>query len=157
MRTPEEVQVLLDQIRGIVNVRVKRRLDRGRLIGTISMAAVLDWVLGQRDDSSTLIELAATELANAVRHANRPRANYEIVSNTPDRLTIRDLGPWDQFWTVSNDVEQVVAELYLFGHLRRGQRLFYYDSAGALDEILHKDGRFRDFQAGNPCRPEEQP
>lgn len=68
-------------------------------------------------------------------------ARFEIV-RTPaelerlgDVLTIRDLGPWDQHFTITNDAEDVVAKLLLSYDLKPGRRLFYYDSEGDLDEI----------------------
>lgn len=80
-------------------------------------------------------------------------SNFEIVEDSPDRLTIRDLGPWHKFRTVTNDAENVVPELFRRGLLPPGKRLFYFDSHGDLDEILHADGRFTGFWPGTdrPC------
>ncbi len=75
-------------------------------------------------------------------------ANYAIVVKAPDQITIRDVGPWDKYPTVTNDVENVVRELAAEGHLHNGRRLFYYDSDGVLDEILVKDGVFVGFAPG---------
>jgi hypothetical protein len=74
---------------------------------------------------------------------NKRRANYEVVECS-EILVVRDLGPWDRHPTVTNDAENVVAELVASGKLN-GQRLFYYDSEGRLDEILVKDGKFAWF------------
>lgn len=60
------------------------------------------------------------------------RSNYEIVLQDMERMVLRDIGPWDHFLTITNDAENVVAELR--GTLR-GRRLFYYDSEGELTEI----------------------
>lgn len=76
------------------------------------------------------------------------KANYEIVSEEPDVVTIRDLGPHDQFMTVTNAAEEVVAELFQSGILKDGQRLYYYDSSGDLDEIVVENRKFRGFQVG---------
>jgi hypothetical protein len=76
------------------------------------------------------------------------KARYEIVieETTPSALVIRDLGPWDRFHTVTNDVEQVLAELFAAGYLPSTRRLFYYDSEGRKDEILFDQrGRFMGF------------
>lgn len=78
------------------------------------------------------------------------RANYSVVldpaarrSVEADALVIRDCGPWDKFFTVTNAVEEVVEQLRFAGLLRPGRRLFCYDSSGDLDEIvLTADGRF---------------
>lgn len=80
-------------------------------------------------------------------------ANYEIVRVDADSLTIRDVGPWDKFMTVTNDVEAVVADLVAGGDLREGQRLFYYDSENCLDEIAVVDGKFAGFKPGSLVRP----
>ncbi len=75
------------------------------------------------------------------------QANYDIVheESTPELLVIRDLGPWDHYMTVTNAAESVVNTLWLLGHLAAGRRLYYYDSLGSLDELVHKDGVFKGF------------
>jgi hypothetical protein len=76
-------------------------------------------------------------------------ANISIVSNEPDSaLVIKDEGPWDKYFTVTNDVENVVALLRLRGFLPDGRRLFYYDSEGVKDEILIEKGAFAGFKSG---------
>lgn len=73
------------------------------------------------------------------------RANYEIVSETPSCVTIRDLGPHDQYLTITNAAEQVVQEL---AHRLNGRRLQYYDSDGRLDQLIVVNGRFAGFAPG---------
>lgn len=81
-------------------------------------------------------------LARERLHA-RISANIQFVPcSQPGRVVIRDLGPWDQYKTVTNDAENVVEFLVEAEVLRPGDRLFYFDSSGQLDEILVKDGRF---------------
>ena len=72
-------------------------------------------------------------------------ANYVIVQDSSDRLVIRDLGPWDQYLTVTNAAEEVVQEL---ARQLKGRRLFYYDTEGQMDELLVKDGEFAGFAPG---------
>jgi excisionase family DNA binding protein len=73
-------------------------------------------------------------------------ANFRIESVDAEKMVIRDLGPWDQHFSVTNDAAGVVARMVpLLGDDRR---LFYYDSNGDLDEILLKDGRFVGFRVG---------
>jgi hypothetical protein len=70
-------------------------------------------------------------------------ARYEVVSDTPEHLLIRDLGPWDVHFTVTSDAAAVVFHL----QTRLGnRRLFYIDSEGELDELLVHDGRFVGFR-----------
>lgn len=75
-------------------------------------------------------------------------ANYCYVpeESNAEQLVIRDLGPWNAFKTVTNAVEEVVADLYRAGVLWAGRRLLYYDSLEELTEIAHAGGRFEGFR-----------
>jgi hypothetical protein len=84
------------------------------------------------------------------------RANYHIlVKDEPDGpgyspgrerpLVIRDVGPWDEHLTVTNDAERVVEDLIFQGLLPPGRRLIYYDSEGELTETLIENGKFVGF------------
>lgn len=74
-------------------------------------------------------------------------ANYRVDVEDEMTVTIRDIGPWDEHMTVTNDVERVVRDLHELDLQCR--RLYYYDSEGELDEILHDgNGRFLGFAAG---------
>lgn len=78
-------------------------------------------------------------------------AQYAIVEDDFLRkqpLVIRDIGPWDQHPTITNDAEHVVERLIIDGHLPPGRRLFYYDSEGDLGELLIEDNRFAGFAPG---------
>jgi hypothetical protein len=79
-------------------------------------------------------------------------ANFEIVSDEPTYVVIRDIGPWDKHPTVTNAAEGVVARLApaLAGEYNENRRLFYYDSNGQLDEMLVDHGRFAGFRPGGP-------
>lgn len=82
------------------------------------------------------------------------RSNYTLVQDDSEKVVIRDLGPWDEYLSVTNDAEQVVEEL---APTLLGRRLFYYDSAGQLDELIVKDGKFHSFAPGwTHLNPEEQ-
>lgn len=78
-----------------------------------------------------------------------PGANYRIEEQTEDRIVIRDVGK--NSMSVTNDAEDVVHTLELYGVLN-GRHLFYYDSEGRLDEILHDGkGGFLGFAPGPRC------
>lgn len=80
------------------------------------------------------------------------QANYEIVEDrhaSGGPLVIRDLGPWDRHPSVTNAAEEVVVRLVESGELHGGQRLFYYDSEGDLDEIVVRAGQFAGFRTGS--------
>lgn len=73
--------------------------------------------------------------------------NYIITKNMPDgsALRIKDIGPWDEYPTITNSAEELVPVLIAKGLLPKGRRLFYTDSDGQMDELLIKDGRFVGF------------
>jgi hypothetical protein len=76
-----------------------------------------------------------------------PRADFSIVKNVPGEPLVildRNLGNM----SVTNDAEAVVESLTREGLLPTNRRLFYYDSDGQLDEIIHKDGEFVGFAPG---------
>lgn len=88
------------------------------------------------------------------REETMNRSKYEIVgvdhgapSGDFTAVIIRDIGHTDHK-TVTNDAENVVADLVNDGKLLPGMRLYYYDSEGQLDEIKVKDGRFAGFAPG---------
>lgn len=76
------------------------------------------------------------------------RASFEVVGlyrcGFFNALVIRDLGIG---LTVTNDAEAVVWNLR--DRLNRNTRLFYYDSWGSLDELVHDgEGKFLRFATG---------
>jgi hypothetical protein len=73
-----------------------------------------------------------------------PPSNYMILERTNERIVIRDIGPWNQYMSVTNNAENVVRELAPSST----QRIFYYDSEGELDELVHEDGVFQRFAPG---------
>lgn len=73
------------------------------------------------------------------------RALYEVVESTPEKVVIRDIGHDRGRPSVTNDAEAVVAEL---GPKLGSRRLFYFDSQGDLDELLHVGGVFAGFAPG---------
>ena len=75
-------------------------------------------------------------------------ANYEVIGATNGRILIRDLGPWDKYMTVTNAAQEVVEELVQSCVLHDGDRLFYFDSMGELDEIIVENLKFSGFRPG---------
>ena len=77
----------------------------------------------------------------------KSRSNWIITQSINGQpLVIEDVGPWDKFPTVTNDVENVVFDLFDRGELYDGRELFYIDSEGVMDEILHEEGIFKGFR-----------
>lgn len=69
-------------------------------------------------------------------------ANYEVLMQDDNQVILRDLGPWSEHPTVTNDAEWVVSRV---APLLRGRVLLYFDSMGSLDRLLVRDGRFAGF------------
>jgi hypothetical protein len=78
----------------------------------------------------------------------KPNFTIERKDSEKKILYIRDVGPWDQFPTVTNGAEDVVDALVKSHILEDGYRLLYFDSDDSLDEILIKDGAFAGFAPG---------
>lgn len=75
-----------------------------------------------------------------IRHAQ-----FEVTESFPDRLIIRDLGPWSQYPTVTNDAAFVVE--YAVAHMNlNGRRLLYIDSEQNTDELVVRGGKFAGFR-----------
>ena len=72
-----------------------------------------------------------------------PSCQYSIVLDRPNAIVIRDIGHNLGFMSITNDVDSLVACL---AHQLRDRHLYYYDSDGSLDEILHSNGRFTGFR-----------
>ncbi len=74
------------------------------------------------------------------------RANYKIVGEDEDVILLDDMGPWDQFLSITNAAEQVVAEL---APKLRGRHLIYYDTDGELTELEYKGAEFTGFKVAS--------
>lgn len=96
-------------------------------------------------NAGALAILAAPEIVDPRTLA---RARYSIVGNDAGALILRDVGPWSQYPTITNDAGAVVHDLVRVGALLPTQRLFYFDSDENLDEILVNAGTFAGFA---PC------
>jgi len=73
--------------------------------------------------------------------------NYSIENINDNRILIRDLGPWHEYPTITNNAEAVVAELVAaHGEDLGGRELHYIDSEGDIDQLLVENGRFAGFK-----------
>ncbi len=90
-------------------------------------------------------------------------ANFEIVRVVDldiggarlHALVIRDVGPWGEHLSVTNDIEHVIEVLFTAGALycddddsALPRRLFYFDSEGELAEACIACGKFDHFGIG---------
>lgn len=87
----------------------------------------------------------------------RSASQYTIVKSTDTELVLVDVGPWSLYPTITNDIENVVRELYERGQLRNGMLLFYHDSDNELTRVEHQDGLFIAFKEPPMAAPFEVP
>lgn len=64
----------------------------------------------------------------------KPR--YEVIHDG-NWLTLRDLGPWDIHFTITNSPESVLAEID-----PQGRPVFYFDSEGKFTRLWYPGERF---------------
>jgi hypothetical protein len=88
------------------------------------------------------IKRALTEIFDR-RGQIKPKTNYTIVEQDATKVVIRDIGPWDQFMTVTNGAESVVAEL---APMLGNRRLFNINSENGVDELKYEGDVFRGFK-----------
>jgi hypothetical protein len=77
----------------------------------------------------------------------RPKFCFDFVpqETTPEILVIRDSNN-PACPSITNAAEDVVEYLYKLGELKGDRRLWYYDTDGNKDELLHDgQGKFIDF------------
>lgn len=75
------------------------------------------------------------------------RASYTITHTDEHQVIIRDDGVG---MSVTNDAENVVEDMIRNGTLQDGQRLYYRDTEGQVDQLEHKNGVFTGFSFGGP-------
>jgi hypothetical protein len=75
-------------------------------------------------------------------------AAFIIEQETPEYIFILGVGPWDKHLTVTNAAESVI-ETLAKDHVLGDYRVFYRDSEGQIDELLHTSGKFIGFKAGH--------
>lgn len=73
------------------------------------------------------------------------RAVYHIHQILEDEVLIfDDYDPQNPTMSVTNDVEAVLWDLKMRGYLR--PKVFYKDTEGQIDEIVHDNGKFVSFK-----------
>lgn len=73
--------------------------------------------------------------------------NYKVIESNEDRVVLQDVGPWDQYPTITNTVEAVLQQVagMLLVNLQvdeshNGPNLYYIDSEGDCTRILWGGG-----------------
>ena len=76
------------------------------------------------------------------------RAQFEVLKHKyGEFIFIRDIGR--NCRSVTNDVRNVIEQLYLEYDISDKTRIFYKDSIGNIDEICHFGKKFGRFKAGH--------
>jgi hypothetical protein len=77
------------------------------------------------------------------------RSNYDVHIHPKGKLVLlTDTGwPWDRHFTITNDAENVVADLTKQGIINNTIQVIYYDSENVLTELLHENGEFKGFRS----------
>lgn len=79
------------------------------------------------------------------------KSNFVINRITPEVVELQDVGPWDQYQTITNDAEAVVAYLYQKEMLTPEKQIVYMDFTGEWTEIFHDGmGNFEGFGFSQP-------
>ena len=76
-------------------------------------------------------------------------AEFIIEAETPEYIFIVDSGHGSGKKTITNDAQYVVSALYDLIDNFQNKRIFYFDSGGCIDEIIHNGNRFIQFKAGH--------
>lgn len=142
---PESATEILRNVLQVLTL--SHRLDAE---GIKALAGRLDQALRilESEGSMTVDPVApAAVRARSVSAERDSDAQYRIEYDGPAGLVLRDLGPWDEHLTITNDVEGVVARV---AEILGSRRLFYIDSSGELDEIVVEAGAFASFRFGAP-------
>jgi len=75
--------------------------------------------------------------------------SYAIVRDMQNYILIRDLCEQMQCMSITNAAEAVVKDVFERHNLAH-RRLFYIDTEGDTDELVHENGVFKDFAFGGP-------
>jgi len=73
------------------------------------------------------------------------RSDFKIIEENAEFIFLVDLNLGGR--SVTNDIENVVSDL---ADRIGNRRLFYRDSTGRVDEVIHTNGTFIEFSSGNP-------
>jgi len=76
-------------------------------------------------------------------------AEYLIIKNAPEYVFILDTGGNAGKRTITNDADFVIQDLSDFIDNFQNKRVFYTDTDGRIDEMLHNGNQFTTFKAGH--------
>jgi hypothetical protein len=77
------------------------------------------------------------------------KAEWEVLKHESGKyIFIRDIGH-NSGRSVTNDAEYVIEQLYIEEEITDETRIFYEDSEGMVDEILHSGKKLTGYKAGH--------
>jgi len=79
------------------------------------------------------------------------RPQFRTVFVNKRYAILEDIGPWNHYPTITNNPEYVVKVCQA---TLGGRRLLYFDSEGALSELVVKDGKFAGFRPVDVMPPD---
>jgi len=71
------------------------------------------------------------------------RSNYRIIRETFCEIELVDLGPHDIYLTITNDAENIIADLDID---QRSKVITYKDSDGLICQLLTDGNKFTGFR-----------
>ncbi|WP_461247695.1 hypothetical protein [Treponema sp. R6D11] len=77
------------------------------------------------------------------------KAEWEVLKHERGKyILIRDIGH-NSGRSVTNDAEYVINQLFVDEEITEETRVFYEDSEGRIDELVHVGKVFKAFKAGH--------
>jgi len=77
------------------------------------------------------------------------KAEWDVLKHERGKyILIRDIGH-NSGRSVTNDAEYVINQLFIDEEITGETRVFYEDSEGRIDELVHKGKVFKAFKAGH--------
>jgi hypothetical protein len=79
-------------------------------------------------------------------------AQYKLITHNEidgNYIYIKDVGNWGQCRTITNDADYIVKKLYEEHGITDDTRIFYKDSEGQVDELIHQGKIFTGFKYGH--------
>jgi len=63
-------------------------------------------------------------------------SNYEILVNDEHEILLKDIGPWDTYLTITNNIDDILLELGTL--LKNNINLYYINSDNITIKVIYK-------------------
>jgi len=64
------------------------------------------------------------------------RSNYNVIADTETYILLQDVGPWDKYKTITNDIDDVLSDLKT---ILNNRELRYIDSDGDVSIVEYSE------------------